>query len=337
MSEDVDATSDHERLRPADYQELRTGAALVESRSTDWLRLTGSDRLRFTNGLVSCDLRSLSAGDGEYGFFADPKGKVVADAAFLATESELWIELAGGRGTAIGAHMGKYLVADQVEIDPLKEWKTILAAGPEAASKLAAAVGRVPEEPWNGLVVEAGGSRLVIRSERRLGIPAWVLAGPREAVERVAEDLCRAGLRSAGAAAVGSVRIEQGVPWFGLDFSSEAGGGDFPQETGISDWAVNFDKGCYLGQEIVARIHFRGKINRSLRGLVFEPDSEPRAGVELVWNDEVVGVMNSVAVSPAMGHPIGLAIVHRKAESGAEVSTPYGPCRLVDLPFDTGS
>ncbi len=336
MSEDVVGSLSPVGLRPEGYEALRTGAALVESRSADWLRLTGSDRLRFTNGLVSCDLRSLSAGDGEYGFFTDPKGKVIADAAFFATESELWIELARGRGAPIAEHMGKYLVADQVEIEALGELKTVFAAGREAAGKLAAAFGRVPQDdPWSGLIVEVDGSQLVIRSERRLGVPAWVLAGSRETLARVTEGLAQAGLRSAGAAAVASLRIEQGVPWFGLDFGADAGGGNFPQETGIEDWAVNFDKGCYLGQEVVARIHFRGKVSRSLRGLVFEPDSEPRAGVELVWNDQIVGVMNSVAGSPAMGCPIGLAIVHRKAESGADLSTPYGPCRLVDLPFDT--
>jgi folate-binding Fe-S cluster repair protein YgfZ len=96
---------------------------------------------------------------------------------------------------------------------------------------------------------------------------------------------------------------------------------------------VSFDKGCYLGQEVIARIHFRGKVNRSLRGLIFEPGSEPRAGSELTWNDEVVGVMNSVANSPAIGCSIGLAIVHHKAAPGSELTTLAGSCRLVELPF----
>lgn len=323
MSEDVEG-----------YAELRTGAALVASHSSDWLRLTGSDRLRFANGLVSCDLRSLSLGEGSYGFYTDHKGKVVADAAFFATESELWIELSRGRGALIAEHMAKYLVADQVQIEALDGLKTLLVVGPAAAGKLHASLGALPEGgQWNGLVAEVDGSQLVIRRERRLGVSAWTLAGSSEALERLTEGLQGAGLRSVGDAAVAAVRIEQGVPWFGLDFGPDCGGGNFPQETGIADWAVSFEKGCYLGQEVIARIHFRGKVNRSLRGLVFEPDSEPRARTELRWNDEVVGVMNSVADSPAMGRPIGLAIVHHKAEPGTDLATPFGSCRLVELPF----
>ncbi len=334
MSEHIEGASPLESLRSEDYEALREGAALVDSRSADWLRLTGADRLRFANGLVSCDLRALDSGEGAYGFFTDPKGKIVADAAFLASESELWVDLPRGQGPTIAAHMGKYLVADRVEIEEL-DWKTVFVAGPEAGGRLAAVLGRFSEsDPWNGVALETGGGRLVIRADRRLGVPAWTLAGSGEVVGSVTDDLCAAGLRSAGAAAVTARRIEQGVPWFGLDFGPDAGGdGSFPQETGIEDWAVSFEKGCYLGQEVIARIHFRGKVNRSLRGVVFDPGSEPRAGVELRRNEEVVGVMNSVAGSPAMGRPIGLAIVHHKAEPGSELSTPAGSCRLVELPF----
>ncbi|MCP4201956.1 MAG: folate-binding protein YgfZ [bacterium] len=335
MPEHVDSSSSNESALAQGHAALLEEAALVESRSADWLRLTGADRLRFANGLVSCDLRSLLPGQGAYGFFTDPKGKIISDAAFLASDSELWIELPRGRGTAIAGHMGKYVVADQVEIEELEHCSMCAVAGPEAGGKLAEVLGEpLDGTDWSGMVVETRGGRLLIRSDRRLGVPAWALGGSGESVTSVLDALKRAGARSVHAAALAAVRIEKGVPWFGLDFGPDIGGeSSFPQETGIEDWAVSYEKGCYLGQEVVARIHFRGKVNRSLRGLVFPAGSGPASGIELTWSDEVVGVMNSVAYSPAARRPIGLAIVHHKAEPGSELSTPAGPCRLVELPF----
>lgn len=315
------------------YEALRERAALVDSRGAEWLTLRGADRLRFANGLVSCDLKTLSPGEGSYGFFTDPKGKVIADAAFLASESALWIELPRGKGEPIEEHMSKYLVADQVEIEA-RDYQTIWVAGPEAAGPLREVLGEIPATgAWGGVVLEVEKGRLVVRAERRLGVPAWSLAGSADRLANLTERLGEAGLETADAAAVSALRIEGGVPWFGLDFSLESADGSFPQETGLEEWAVSFEKGCYLGQEVIARIHFRGKVNRSLRGLVFEPDAAPRAGIELSWQGEVVGVMNSVAISPLMGRPVGLAIVHHKAEPGSTLDTGYGPCRLIELPF----
>jgi folate-binding Fe-S cluster repair protein YgfZ len=97
---------------------------------------------------------------------------------------------------------------------------------------------------------------------------------------------------------------------------------------------VSFEKGCYLGQEVIARIHFRGKVNRSLRGLVFPQGARPGTGLALRWSEETVGVMNSVADSPVLGCSIGLAVVHHKAAVGCELSTDAGPCKLVELPFE---
>lgn len=322
---------------PADYVALRTNAAYVESPRTGWLRVSGEDRLRFTNGLVTCDLRTLESGNGSYGFFTDPKGKVLADGAFLAVGPDLWIETPRAAESAIAEHMSKYLVADRVEIEVLSDWRTILVAGPKAPEPLAAEFDRLPAaQPWSGSVQgETEGDPVVIRAERRLGVPAWTIGGRPEAVSAIESSLADAGLKQASAEAVDSVRIEEGVPWFGADFGPDTeGGGSFPQETGLEAWAVSFEKGCYLGQEVIARIHFRGKVNRSLRGLVFEPGIKPRSGARLLRQDEPVGVMNSVAPSPLLGCSIGLAIVHHKAASGSLLETESGSCRLVELPFD---
>lgn len=320
------------------YEALRNGVALVEPRPGDWLRITGDDRLRFANGLVSCDLRALGAGAGAYGFFTDPKGRVIADAAFLAGASELWVELPEGLGEQIAEHMRRFLVADRVEIQVLDAFRAVVVAGPGARRQLEPFLAETAAvEPWHGSVDhEASGGPVLLRGERRLGVSGWVIAGGAEALTPAIERLRAAGVRAAVEPAVQAVRIEQGVAWFGPDFGPNAeGGGSFPQETGLESWAVSFEKGCYLGQEVIARIHFRGKVNRSLRGLVFEKGAAIASGARLLAGGDAVGVVNSSAESPLMGRPIGLAIVHHKAAIGAELATDAGdPCRLVELPFD---
>lgn len=323
-------------LAPEEYEALRERAALVRSRTSDWLRLEGPDRLRFTNGLVTCDLRGLESGRGQYGFFTDAKGKVISDAAFLAGESALWIELPAGRGSSVAAHMKRFVVADQVEFEELTEWCSLLVAGPGGASRLGVeAPGADDADPWRGELRDTEDGPLLVRGERRLGVPAWVLAGPRDTVVAAGERLIAEQTPEAGPAAVAAVRVEHAVPWFGLDYGPGEGAdsGNFPQETGIEEWAVSFEKGCYLGQEVVARIHFRGKVNRVLRGLILAPAAEPPSELELLLGDEAVGTCRSLAYSPKLESVIGLAVVHRKAEPGAELATVAGTCRLVELPF----
>ncbi len=328
---------------PSGYHELRGASALV-ALDADWLRLTGPDRGRFANGLVSCDLKSLSAGSGTYGFFTTPRGRVLADAAFLETGEDLWVELAHGLGPAIAEHMLKYVVADRVEIEEPEGWNALRVAGPSAGRHLVDALG-VGDlvAGWHGGAVDVGGERILIRGDLRLGVPTIVLAGPHAAVAAAAETLTALGLLPASEAAVSAVRIEDGIPWFTTEFAPTSGpGGDddegfFPQETGLEDLAVSYEKGCYLGQEVVARIHFRGKVNRVLRGLLFEPGSRPEPGAQASLAGEVVGVTGGVAASPRFERPIGLSIVHRKAEPGAQLATAHGPCRLVELPFESES
>ncbi|MFQ5525494.1 MAG: YgfZ/GcvT domain-containing protein [Thermoanaerobaculia bacterium] len=319
----------------ADYDALRHGAAWCSGWKADWLRLAGADRLRFANAMVSCDLRSLEAGEGVYGFFTDPKGKIIADAVFLATEDTLWVELPAECGATIREHMLKYVVADRVEIEQVPGWLTTRLAGPAIDGPLAdvLGVGAVPQA-WNGESIARDDAGVLVRGDRRLGVPSVVMAGNAAIVSELGQSLAEAGVRSVGASAMATVRIEEGIPWFTPDLApGEATEASFPQESGIEDWAVSYDKGCYLGQEVIARIHFRGKVNRSLRGLVFEPNDEPQAGAALELEGDGVGAASSIAYSPLHERPIGLGIVHHKAEPGTTLTTPFGSCRLVELPF----
>lgn len=313
------------------YEALRTQAAWCAYPS-DWLRISGADRTRFTNGLVTCDLKDLRAGRGAYGFFTDPKGKILADVVFHAAEDELRVELPAGSGVAIAEHMRKYVVADQVDVSFEESWSSIRLVGPDARSRLGSVLDvPIDASGWDGLTVESGDDLLLVRGERRIGVPAIVLAGPASAVTAVSNSLETSGMASASAEVVSRVRIEEGIGWFGSEFGA---GEAFPQESGLEDWAVSYEKGCYLGQEVVARIHFRGKVNRSLRGVEFSSGAEPERGTSLSWSGDAVGAVGEVVFSPALGCAIGLALVHKKVPDGAALETSAGQGVVVPLPFD---
>jgi len=148
---------------------------------------------------------------------------------------------------------------------------------------------------------------------------------PAESAQAVREAL---GLEELSTEVAECLRIESGRPRFGVDFDSDT----IPQEAGLNERAVSFDKGCYVGQETVARLHYKGRPNRHLRGLRLSGEAQP--GAELRLGDRTVGALGSVAVSPVHG-PIGLAIVRREAEPGdvLEVGDSGTTAELVELPF----
>ncbi len=292
------------------------------------LELVGADRLRFLHGLVSCDVKGLTAGSGTYGFFTSGQGKVLADFALLAFEDRLWLDLPPGLDSEIAAHLAKYLIADRVEIKPLAGVVPLALVGPDL-SALLPELGALPDGEWGHGKVEIGGVEAELSRHPRFGAPgavAWVPAGE---AERFVEVLVERGARPIGFDALETLRIEAGLPRFGVDFGPE----NFPQETGQEEAAVSYTKGCYLGQEVVARIHYRGGVQRSLRGLRFAGEL-PECGAALSFDGREAGTVGSTARSPRFGG-IGLAVVHKRgAAAGTRLTLPDGSlAEVVELPF----
>jgi aminomethyltransferase len=307
-----------------DYSALVSGCALVDEPRREWLTVSGEDRLRFVNGLVTCDVRNLQVGDGIYGLFLSSQGRILADVVITATDQSLQLDLPPEQALPIVDHMLRYKVADRVEVAPVEQCSQVVVAGPESAKLLEQVLHQpMPEGDWGSR--QAGD--LWLHQESRLGVEAVRVRGSEEELAALEKKLGDAGAVSVGSEAISIVRIERGVPWYGVDFGDE----NFPQETGLESQTVSYTKGCYLGQEIVARIHYRGHVNRRLCGLS-GAKSAIRPGSPLFFEQECVGKVTSAAVSRLLGDPVALAMVHRKAQ---EVVTLENGTRLaiVDLPF----
>ena len=270
----------------------------------DLLEIRGEDRARFLHGYVTADIKALATGQSCYAFFPTPQGKVRCDATVLALEDRLWVDLPRGLGEPIATHLAKYVIADRVEIDAPRAMQRRAILGAQSA--------------------------LAFRTvqDGRRGAPAINAWSPPELASELEKVLEGQGLPFLTQQSLTTTRIEAGIALFGIDFDETR----FPQETGAEADAVSYTKGCYLGQEVIARLHYRGQAQNVLRGLRFA-ERTPGPGMAVLHEGREAGCATSVADSPRFG-PIGLAILHRRAEPGCRVELAGGAmAEVVALPF----
>lgn len=319
-----DRRPDHESADDA----LRSGAAIGERDARALLEVTGADRARFLHGYLTCDVQGLAAGRVAYGFFTSREGRVLADAWVGALGDALVVSLPAERASAIEQHLARFILADRVTLRLRADLSSLHAAGPEAGRRLAESGLPAPEAAGLETLTRAEASWIVLR--RDLGsISGFELWLPVEERDRVIAALAAAGARSVATECFEVARVEEGVPRFGVDFDDRS----FPQETGLEAAAVSYTKGCYLGQEVVARIHYRGGVQRLPRGLRFADDRTPEAGAELLFEGRSVGRATSVTRSPRFG-AIGLGLLHQRAAApGIRLEVAGGGAEVVALPF----
>lgn len=301
----------------------------MDSDPADLLEMRGEDRLRFLNGLVTAEVKGLEPGHGVYGFVTEVKGHILADVAILALDDRLWLELPPERGAAIAEHLGKYIIVDRVALERLEgRWRLALA-GPKAPELLAGLAGAGPEEIRAHRELEIAGRSVRAVRGADLGVPVFGLWLAAEDVEAVREALAGAGAVTVSGSAFDALRVAAGRPRFGRDFGPD----NFPKETGLEEEAVSYTKGCYLGQEVVARIHYRGGVNKNLRGVRLAADVAEILGREVVHDGRPAGTVTSAAGTSG-GDTLGLAILHKRVEPGAAVEIDgAGEAEVVELPF----
>jgi folate-binding protein YgfZ len=276
------------------------------------LAITGPEAKPFLQGLVSNDVESLTPGHGCYAAVLTPKGKMIGDLRVLDTGEELLIDCERVALQGIFNVLWRGRVGMDVAIH-----KRTLEMGLVSVVDLRVAG---PHEHDNVRTEVAGRSVIAVTTD--LGSDLFCWADDLDAV--------RAEFPAGDEAQLEVLRVEAGRPRYGLDLDDSV----IPQEAGLNERAVSFTKGCYVGQETVARLHYRGKPNRHLRGLQLSAPAEP--GAEIRLGEKVVGRLGSVVESPRHG-PIALALVRREAAPG-DVVTVEGraPARLIELPFEAG-
>ena len=296
------------------------------------IRCTGEDRVRWLNGMVTNFVGNLDENAGCYAFVLNAQGRIQGDLDVYRRPDFIWLETDASQVTALTAFLDHYIIMDDVTLESLPQWTALGIAGPRAAASLTEAGLPVPSSPlhvsettWQGhpVVVIAAHSPLVPRyeiwMERDFVLPLW-------------NALQAAGSLPCGVDAIESLRILEGTPAYSIDITAK----DLPQETNQMR-ALHFNKGCYLGQEIVERIHSRGNVHRTFTGFVLA-DGSPTPGTSLLAEGKPVGEITSVArvVLPGAGEKIlALGSIRREAlDRKSDVMAGETVARPSPLPFD---
>lgn len=320
-----------------EYRVLHESCGLIDRSERGKLALTGSGAVEFLNGQVTNELAELRPGEGRYAAFLTHKGKMLGDLRILAVgkdpedpPSELLLDTERVALQALFDMIRRFKVGYDVELHKRTlEHGLLSLVGPRSREIAANVIGIQPE---------------ALPQAEHAHVPAQMAGHPTRLVATEAEgvdilcnaddhDLVREALQQAGALPVSEqaaeiVRVERGRPRYGVDIDDNT----IPQEAGLNERAVSFTKGCYVGQETVARLHYRGKPNRHLRGLRLSDPAAP--GDELRLGERPVGHLSSVALSPTRGS-IALALVRREAEPGSTVRIGDRDVSavVVELPF----
>ncbi len=306
----------------AQYRQLREECGVLDRSGRGKLLLTGPEAAEYLQGQLTNDIEALEVGEGCYAALLDRKGHMQSDMRVLRLgEDEVWVDTEGEGLPAARRHLEMYKVGREVAVEDVTEARALLSLiGPRSAELSGSPP--LPEYVSEEFAVD-GIECLAVGTA--LGIDLIAAAEDRE---RLRHALAEAGAVEVSPDAVEILRVEAGTPRFGAEMDSVT----MPAEAGIVAAAVNFEKGCYIGQETVARLHYRGKPNRHLRGLRLS--APVRSGEGLVLGEKEVGRIGGSCVSPVHG-PIALAIVRREAEPGAELAVGEDGVtgEVVDLPF----
>lgn len=291
-----------------EYTALCGGRGIAEL--TDWssVCVTGIDRKNFLHSFCTNDVKRLEPDNSCEAFFTNAKGKIVGHGVISCREDELVVVGAPGQASRLIEHLDRYVIREDVRLADATSTRSYWI---------------VPHELQN--------------AEELLAV-TWSFFGTATALVELASSDRVATIGKymndrfieVGPAALNAARIEAGLPLFGLDFDE----GNLPQEIGRDTQAISFKKGCYLGQETIARIDALGHVNQRIVGLRFRGNDVPIAGTILTRNGAEAGRVTSAAYSPALGAPLALAMVRRGANvTGTRLDSTAGECEVIKLPI----
>jgi folate-binding protein YgfZ len=318
---------------------LLQGAGIAPLNQIGWIRVSGEDRARWLNGMVTNSILPLGPGEGNYNFVLSVQGRIQGDATIFATTEAFLIETALPRVPDLIALLDRFIIMDDVELaDTTGKQSGLLVAGPQAASLLAQIGLSAEDLPSIAMrtVSWASADVTIIHAHSPL-VPRFELWADDATASKLLEALQNAGAASCEPESLEWLRILEGTPLYGTDIRDR----ELPQETGQTR-ALHFAKGCYLGQEIVERIRSRGNVHRTFSAFRLE-GTLPAAGAHLEADGKQVGELTSVAAIPLPGEmgktaQLALGYIRREAlDRHATLVYAGGIAVPVPLPFSTAA
>ena len=307
----------------AEYEAMHRRAIVVDRSHRDRMRFAGDKSADALNGLVTNDVSALSPGQGLYAAALTAKGKVIADIRILRLEAEYLVDVSARARDGWTSVVQKYVNPRMAKYTDVTGSSRVVGIFGTQARYVAEEVTGVGHSalgillPYNHITVQRDGIDMLVMRSPDLGVEGFEIFVAPEAFDVVWDLTTKAHATPAGIAVCDVARVEAGRPDWGVDMDDNT----IPQEANLEELgAISYTKGCYTGQEVVARVHFRGHVNRTLRGLRAPGTVPPPAKATLLdVEGKVVGEVRSSLTSPRFGG-IALAMVRREVESGAQLT-----------------
>lgn len=316
---------------------VRETVGIFDRSGRGFLAATGPDAARFLHGMVTNLVQELNPSEGNYSCHLNTQGHIIADFHLLAMPDHFLLETNSSLAEPLRASLEKYIIADDVELSDFRDKLSALSVqGPEAGKLLTAAgASSLPAAEYGHAWTDLDETPVLIVKLSETGEEGFRLIFVPANAERIWQALTanqdEVPWRPAGHAALNVLRTEAGIPWYGAELTEQT----LPPEARIEQRAINYDKGCYLGQEIIERIRSRGNVNRLLTGFFLEADTLPAPGTKLRKDDKNVGWITTAVHSPTLGRNIALGYLRRKhtAPENQLTLAGGGTAKVTQLPF----
>jgi folate-binding protein YgfZ len=295
------------------YQALRSAVAWLDLSDRGKIIATGEDRARLLHAMTTNQVQQLQPGEGCYAFLLNPQGRILGDVNLFCRESDFLLDVEPETREPLFQHLDRFIIADDVALeDATNGTATLALEGPQALEAARRLGVPLPEKPW----AHVRWNGVVVAQVSWTGAPGWRFFAPCEAKPHLIEQFQSAGAPPVSLQQARVVRLENFQPRYGEDIFVTT----LSQETQQTH-AVNFNKGCYIGQEIVERVRSRGLVHRLLAGVEIDSPEPPEHDTRLLFGEQDAGKITSAAFSPALGKVVALAYLRRElAESGTALS-----------------
>jgi aminomethyltransferase len=327
----------------AQLEALLHAAGFTTLDSAAWIRVTGSDRVRWLNGMVTNAIEPLAPDEGCYNFVLNAQGRIQGDLTAWMLEDSILLETSRDQLPVLLTHFDHFIIMDDVELaDSSDQYAGFSVTGPRAAEMIESiGLPAPPPDPLHKSSTTWRNSTVVLLHEHSPLVPRFELWSDHATIQQLTAELIAAGATAVSPETLEHLRILEGTPRYGTDIRDSATAHDLPQETapiGVQHRALHFSKGCYLGQEIVERIRSRGNVHRTFSGFALT-GALPAPGTALAAGSDAkpVGEITSVAAIQLPGaNPVQLALgyVRREAlDRNLPLEFPGGTATPIALPY----
>jgi folate-binding protein YgfZ len=315
-----------------EYRALRTGVGVCYLGEAGYVEMAGRQRGEFLNRLATNSVDKIVPGQGKEAFLADANGRIIEHILVFAEDERLIVRTVRGRGDSLAKYLDYYLIREDVQLaERSTQWRDIIVAGPDADDLLAeVAAIEMPKGRLEHIAIPWWGKTVAFRRLTDAHYGMFILTAEFDLLPDLWRTLRNAGAEACGLAAWDAVRIEEGWPHYGLDITQK----NVPQEVGRDQQAICFDKGCYIGQETVAKIDARDGLQQVLCGVVIQSQSEPAANSAMTCDGQNVGRITSSRWSPGRAAVVALAYLSRDFHTpGTKLQSASGSALVLQLPM----